>query len=61
MPNTVHEITLDESIYGKAKIILRRKDGTIVKIFTPKWSQREKLYRELVRKWWEAKHDLSKS
>lgn len=55
MPHTVHEIELDESIYGKVKITLRRKDGTIVKVFTPKWNQREEVFKQLVRKWWEEK------
>lgn len=57
MPDAVHEIELDQSIYGKAKIILRRKDGTVIKMFRPKWDKRWDLFNEIYEKWQKVKKE----
>lgn len=47
----VGSVELDESIYGKAKIAIRDKDGYYIKILYPKWHERYKVLQKINKQW----------
>lgn len=47
----IGSIELDESIYGKAKIYLKDKEGYYLKILYPKWNARWLVLNKLNERW----------
>ena len=51
----VTEIELDQSLYGKAFIVWRKEDGTVVHKVPVKWNQRWEAFSKAYSAWYEAK------
>ena len=51
----VHSIELDQSVWGKAVIVWRRKDGSVAKKVSVKWNQRYEAFRNVHKAWFEKK------
>jgi hypothetical protein len=49
--NEVAQIELNIRQYGKAEIVLRRKDGTAIKVMPVKWPKRYEALSRVTDKW----------
>ena len=58
--NQVYEVELVERHYGKAEIVLRRKDGTAIDVLPVKWNQRREALRKITNQWLKETHNDSK-
>ena len=47
----IHEIELDVSIFGSAKINIRRQDGYIIQTIKPKWINHQEVFETIYKKW----------
>ena len=50
----VHCIELDLEIFNKPRLVLKRKDGSVVKIFNLKKGQEYEAMKKITDKWLEA-------
>ena len=51
MWNKVDSIELDLSVYMKAKINVRSKDGLLMRQYEPKWEKKEQLFDSINNQW----------